>query len=252
MSIFDLFGKAPDTSRNPNLQAPVNTGPGQIPEGTGTGTGGNAATAANGVTPTLNPDTGTEASKSPFAEFEKLWETPTVDPTKGPEPLYKIDPNQIMSIANKTDFKGLITKEQRAAMATGGQAGMEAMLDAIQTVGSNIYANAAVAATKIAESGIVRSQKDFEGKLPSFIKNQNLSESLGTKNPALNDPAVAPLVGLVKNQMSQKYPNASAAELQSMAEKYLLAAGNAFAPQADTSSQQQQGSAGEDWEAFFK
>lgn len=244
-----LFGKKPDVpTTNPNLPTA-----GNIPVGAGSATQGQstATTAANGVVPAGVVE---KAAESPFKQFESLWETKNADGTpinKPDEPLYKVDPAQLMDIAQKTDFKSFVDKETMAAMVAGGPGAVEAMMTAMQKMASGVYANAAVAATKIAESGITRALAAQEAKLPSVIRNQQLNESLSAKNPALRDPAIAPVVALIREQMAQKYPNASAAELQSQAEQYFLAAGNALAPQAIVETKQT-GSAGEDWDAYFK
>lgn len=243
-----LFGKKPEMPvTNPN--APT---PGNIPVGAASGqqgvTEGNVA--ANGVVPSGVQKEAT--AESPFKAFESLWETKNADgtPIKKPDdPLYKVDPKQLMDIAHATDFKSAVSKETIAAIVAGGQGGVEAMMEAMQKMSATVYANAAVAATKIAESGITRAMAAYEAKLPGQIRNQQLSESLSVKNPALRDPAVAPIVALIRNQMADKYPNASAAELQQQAEQYFLAAGNAFAPKP--AAPEVTGSQAEDWSKFF-
>jgi hypothetical protein len=264
MSIMDKFfgsgakhASAPGTAQMPT--------PGNIPQGAGAAQGGTTGTAPNGVTPGIAggaPAGGAEQTqnKSPFAEFEKLWEPATGADGKPvqvtPEPLYKVDPKTVMEAAQRTDFKSVVTPEQLQKMQAGGQEGIAAMMDAFQAMSASVYANAAVAATKIAESGITKALSQAESRLPGMIRQQQFGESLATKNPALKNPAVQPMVDMLRNQMSQKYPNATSAELQEMAERYMLSAANAFNPAANPENKQQQEREGiqkenDNWDIFF-
>jgi len=261
-----LFGQKPvgGMGQQTQPQSPLPT-PANIPAGTGTGNPGTGGTAANGVVPTGANPTGSEsggtANQSPFAAFEKLWE-PNVGPDGKPvavtkEPLFNVDPKTVMEAAQRTDFKSVVTQEQMQKIAAGGPEAVAAMMDAMQAMSASVYANAAVAATKIAESGITKALAQAEQRLPSVIRNQSLNESLSAKNPALKDPAVQPIVELVKNQFAQKYPNATVSELQDMAEKYMIAAGSAFNPNANSASKQEQDQRAQiqkendNWDIFF-
>lgn len=245
-----FFGKAPNTTINPNIPTA-----GNVPNGTGIGSPATETSAANGVIPanTGNDSANTEV-KPPLAEFGNLWNnigsdgkpvTPVI-----PEPLYKVDPKQLMDIAGATDFKSVVTPEVLAAMVAGGEKGVAAAMEAMQKMSQAVYANSAVAATKIAEAGITKAAQQFEARLPAIVRNQSVADSLSQKNPALRDPAVVPIVEMIRNQMSQKYPNATAQELQDQAERYFLAAGEAFKPAQV--QQEAKVSPNEDWDTFFK
>lgn len=260
MSIMDkLFGSGARHNGQNNQPQNLPT-PGNVPPNTGMAAPGNNGVAPNGVTPSIPPNSQqtTEAPKSPFAEFEKLWE-PATGPDGKPlqvtkEPLYNVDPKQVMEAAQRTDFRSVASKEQLEKMAAGGADGIAAMMDVMQAMSASVYANAAVAATKIAEQGISKAMSQAESRLPGVIRNQQLSESLVKNNPALQDPAVRPLVDLVRNQFAQKFPNATSAELESMANDYMLKAGSAFNPTAQKQQQQEeqrQQAAGSEWDKFF-
>lgn len=261
MGIFDMFGGGARHASGPNQPVPAaQPTPGNIPQGAGAPQSGTTGTAANGVVPTNA--TGSEskqdnAAESPFKQFEDLWQ-PTLGADGKPvqvtkDPLYNVDPKQVMEAAQRTDFKSVATPEQLAKVAAGGQEGVQAMMDIMQSVASSVYANAAVAATKIAESGITKALSQAESRLPDAIRRQTLSESLASKNPALNNPAVKPLVDSTRAQFAQKYPNATAAELESMTMNYFKEVGNAFNPQAkpDPNVDPVTGKQQEDWGEFF-
>jgi len=251
-------------ARNQQPQQQPDRGPGGIPQGTGVAPNGTSSVAPNGTNPTNGQDQNSntqqqqQENKSPLEEFHKLWE-PVTGPDGKPasttkEPLFNVDPKQVMEAASKTDFKSVATAEELAKVAAGGQDGVAAMMDIMQKLATNVYANAAVAATKIAESGITKALSQAEQRLPQVIRQQQFGDSLVTKNPALQDPAVRPIIESVKAQMTQKYPNATPSELQEMAERYMQAAADAFNPakQEELRRQQQQAAKeNENWDIYF-
>lgn len=253
-----LFGTGARTTQQ---QQPP--GPAGMPAGSGMAPNGTTTVAPNGVTPTVppqNPDQQQQQqeNKSPLSEFEKLWE-PATGPDGKPlqvtsDPLYQVDAQKVMQEAQKVDFRKVATPEQLQKVAAGGQDGVAAMMEIMQSVASSVYGSAALAATKIAEQGITKALSQAEQRLPSVIRQQQFGETLTQKNPALKDPAVVPMIELVSRQLSQKYPNASSQELAEMAERYMQAAADAFNPIKQRElqqQQQQQQKENENWDVFF-
>lgn len=238
-------------------------GPGGIPHNTGMAPQGTTTVAANGVTPTVPPRdpavvSGSEANKSPLSEFEKLWE-PATGPDGKPlqvtaDPLYQVDAQKVMQEAQKVDFRKVATPEQLQKVSAGGQEGVAAMMEIMQSVASSVYGSAALAATTIAERGITKALSQAEQRLPGMIRQQSFNESLANKNPALHDPAVKPMIEMLSKQLGQKYPNATAEELTGMAERYMQAAADAFNPAKQVEAQkqqQQQQKENDNWDVFF-
>lgn len=238
-------------------------GPGGIPFNGGTAPAGTTTVAANGVTPAVPPQdpaaaAAANAEKSPFAEFEKLWE-PATGPDGKPvqvttDPLYTVDQNKVLEAARKTDFKSSINPEQLAKINAGGPEAMQAMLDVMQNFAQLAYANSAVAATRIAEQGITKAMSQAESRLPGVIRQQQFGEGLASKNPALQNPAVKPMIDMLATQFGQKYPNATSAELIDMAERYMTTAADAFNPAKQAAALAEQAAAqkaNENWDIFF-
>lgn len=259
MDVF--FGSGAKHAPAPNTSVPVAPTPGNIPQNTGTAQPGNGNAAPNGTNPTNGPQAqqqNDEQNKSPLDAFSKLWEAPTNEKGEPIQqtntPLYNVDTKQVMDAAGKIDFKSVATPDQLAKIVAGGQEGVAAMMDIMNTMSQHVYANAAVAATKIAESGITRALSQAEQRLPGKIRDQQINEGLTSKNPALLDPAVRPLVDMVRNQFAQKYPTATANELQAMAEDYMTKAGSVFNPtqmQQQQQQQQRQTERDSEWDKFF-
>lgn len=238
-------------------------GPGGIPFNGGQAPAGTTTVAANGVTPSVPPgtpenDPNATANKSPFAEFEKLWE-PVTGPDGKPvqvttDPLYTVDQNKVLEAAKRTDFKSAVTQEQMAKINAGGPEAMQVMLDVMQTMAQLAYANSAVASTRIAEQGITKAMSQAEQRLPGVIRQQQFGEGLASKNPALQNPAVAPLVEMTRKQFAQKYPNATVAELETLTLDYMSRVSEAFNPAAQaakTAAAQAEQEQEESWDRFF-
>ena len=79
--------------------------------------------------------------------FADLWK-----PVEGqtPEQLFpNIDPAKLMEAAKKTDFAKVITDEQRQAIIAGGQDAVAAFTGAMNSVAQAVYANSALATTRL-------------------------------------------------------------------------------------------------------
>lgn len=187
---------------------------------------------------------------SPLDEFKDLWQN---DPNAKPpvkEPLFNVDPAKLQAAAKNNDFTKVITPEMMQAIAAGGEGAVAATLAAMNSMSQKSFADSAMATTKIVEQALEKQQKKFEEMMPSLIKNQNLSENLRNSNPIFNHPAAAPILDMFKNQVAQKFPNATAAEQQEMAMKYVKSFAEAANPAAP-SAQQQAAASETDWTTFL-
>jgi hypothetical protein len=228
MSIMDMFRTAvtpnPAAAQVPGTPAT----PGQIPAGKPTPTEANATTAANGVVP---DGASNEPAKPPIDEFKDLWQPPAVDPNAPKDTnIFNVDPKKLMEAAGKIDFSKVVKPEIMARVVAGGEDGAKAMMEAMNVVTQQVYAQSSFATTKIVEQAVAKATEQFTAKIPDLVKQQQLRDSTLTENPALSHPAAQPVVQAIQTQLQLKYPNATAAELRSMTSKYfdgLLEAANA-------------------------
>lgn len=189
--------------------------------------------------------------ESPFSKFEKMWEN---DTTKGntqqPDP-FNVDPAKIHEAAKQTDFRKLVKPEQLAAMAQGGEQGVAASLDVINSMMQNLYAQSALASTRISKASYQQARKDIEGALPSQLRKHLASDNLRSNNQLLSNPAIKPMADALTNQLSVKFPNATANELQGMVTDFLGEMGKHFGPkkQEDTDSSSKKNET--DWSTFL-
>lgn len=248
MTIFDrLFGNTSQqqqpagtsTSTQPG-NLPAND-PGSTPP---QGVSGNIAVAGEGSN---------NSPASPLDEFKGLWEN---DPNAKNEDQpfgFNVDPQKLMEAAGKVDFTKAIKPEDLQAITAGGDGAKEAFMRAMNSVTQSSYAQSALATSKIVEAAIAQAQERFEAKLPSYIKKQNLSNSLREDNPALSHPAAAPILTALENQLTVKYPSATGAEIKKMATDYLTSFATAASPKKpDEPKSKAKGANSEvDWSSFL-
>jgi hypothetical protein len=246
MAISDIF-KSFSQGAAPAAAAPTPTNPGNIPTNTpNTGEAG-TGTAPNGVVPP-----GTAAATEPQApmdKFEKLWENdPNAKTT--PENLFNVDPTKLMEAAGKVDFAKVIKPETLAAIQAGGEGGVKAFAEAMNSVSQTVFAQSAMATTKIVEEAVRKSETRFAEQIPGILKKQNLSESLRNDNPVFSHPAAAPILGAIQSQLATKHPTATVEELKAMSKDFLVAFATEVNPQKKAEDPATKGET--DWSTFLE
>lgn len=213
-------------------QTPVNqnqTTPGNMPANGGATSGNTEGTAANGlVPPGSNTEDKTQSSLDAFGDF---WKTTTTNNTTDTG-IFNIDPQKLQELATKENFTNVVNPELLQKINSGGEGAMQAMLEAMNTMAQQVYLKSAIAATKFSEHAATKTASRLKDELPSTFKNFQVSENLASSNPALNNPAVQPLIELIKNQAVQKFPNATANEIQKYTNDYLTSVFSAVVPQS--------------------
>lgn len=220
MSIMEkLFGAKPQTA--PATTLPGSAAPVVQPQA-------NTATAPNGVVPQgseTSTVTTTEA-KAPLADFAKLWETPVGADGKPivpatPEPMFNVDNAALLAAAKQVDFSKAITPDMMAAITKGGPEAGNAFVQAMNAVAQLTYAQSARATTQLTEQAINRAREQFVQAMPEMVRNQSVNESLRQADPLFSNPAVQPLLDMVKSQLQLKHPNASVQEITTLSQSYL-------------------------------
>ena len=164
-----------------------------------------------------------------------------------------VDPQALMKAAQQVDFTKMIPADLMEKVQKGDAA---ALLQVINTVGQGSYAQATAANAKIVEAALNRQAEKFMSEvLPQVLKQHQIGTQLAAENPLFNNPAVAPMLDMVKQQLTIKFPSASPQEITSKAQEYLTG----FAAEIAGSQGKQlsdipkpsSGSGGTDWEKFF-
>lgn len=205
-----------------------------------------SSAAPNGVLPP-----GSETPPAPMAEFSKLWETKPNDGATTSSLFANIDPAKVQEAAGKVNFAQVVGAETLSKIQAGGPEAAQAFVEAMNKVSQTVYAQSAVATTQLIDRALAEQNSRLESKLPDLIKRQTASESLKGDNAIFSNPAIAPVVNLIQNQVSNMYPNATAAEQKQMTVKYFKELTQAISPPAPApKAKGKKEDDGFDWEAF--
>lgn len=240
-TIANLFGGG--QANQAPAQAPIQqaqpTPPGNIPAEQTT-----AMQSAPG-----NVNAPASSTPSGLDQFNEIWK-PVESPEGGTNnSLFNVDPKQLMEAAAKVDFSKSLNPQLVQAVAAGGEGALKALPQLMNAMSQTVYAQNAMTTTKIIEQAVKQTRDSIMADLPQHIKLQSLNDGLRQSNPALNHPAAAPILGALQQQLTVKYPNASASELQTMATQYLEAfTGTMQKPQAP---QTKPANGEQDWSAFL-
>lgn len=235
-------------SANTNNQVPSTATPGSDGKGP----------AAFPATP--SPD---DKDKSPLSGYTELWKNDPnakpVDNLAAVAPKFNTDPAKLAEAVKGMDFAKVIPADVMAGMQKGDPAALAAGLNAVTQAA---FMQSANATTKIVEAAVTQTaQKMMEDVLPRMVRESAISNHLHTENPLLSNPATAPLVEMLQKQVQSKYPNATAADINTQVSGYLAdfaklvtESGIGMPAASDTSKPQvgrKMGLATDSWEDFF-
>lgn len=248
-----IFGPKPQNTvpvpgqvspQNTQVQGQVTNNPNNNPAPAGTQVSG--VTDANGVVPAGSDQT----PASPLVEFKDLWQPTPTDPNAPKNLPQGVSPDKLMEAASKVDFSKVLDQESLAKIAAGGQEAVIALSTLLNKTAQQVYGQSMVVTSKIVDQAVQEATARFAASVPSLVRNQSVNENLFAKNPALQDPAVAPVVQAIQSQLAEKYPKATSLELVAMAERILSGAAEKFAPQKAPDTKPN-GRAEEDWSAYL-
>ncbi len=205
MSLLDLFSSPPAAA--PEVPAPTQaqeTIPTQAPE-----------TPAPAPTPEIPP--------APLDSFADLWETPdeVIQQEQEAAQGFNIDPTKLAAAAKDINFAQVITPELTEKIKSGGDDAMVSMIQAMNMMSQQVFAQSAVAATKISEAAYNKAKSGLSDEINTHIQKSTVQSSLAKENPALNHKAAAPIITALQQQIARKFPNSTAEQQLEHAQKYL-------------------------------
>jgi hypothetical protein len=180
-------------------------------------------TAPNGVVP---PD---GEKPSPDAKFNELWQ-PVKKDKEQTSPEDSLTPEKMLEAASKVDFTKVLDAESLAKIKAGGDDAVQALAQLLNRTGQAVYGQSTVVAQKLAERAVAKAREEFAAEVPNLVRRHSNREALLTDNAAFKDPAVAPIVQAVQTQLEQKFPNATAEELKTLAREYFAHAAGKLNP----------------------
>ena len=205
-------------------------------------------TAPNGTVPPGGNEGGKE---SPEDKFSKLWETTPTDPNAKKDEPTGLTPQQMLEAAAKVDFAKVVDKETLAKITAGGEDAAAALVQALNKVSQQTYAQTVLVADKLITAQVEKATENFASKVPDLVKRQRVQDDLIKDNPAFKDPAVAPVVGLIQNQLAEKFPTATADEIKQMAMEYFQGAAQKLVPPKKSGNTTVKENQDDDWEDWL-
>jgi len=254
MNPFSIFGGAKmhnDNSQQaaqPQQQQAPATGPGQMPLQQPEG-------QANGTVPGQPSQAATEkkGSDSPLAEFADLWKNDNKGEKADLMEQLTLDPAKAAEAVKNANFSSAIPAETLAAIAQGGETAQQAFAQAMDTIGQQVFLKSMLAANELSKRGIGAYQQHSAEALPTQMKQYLVNHQMTTENPMLSNPALSPIVDMVKAGIAAKNPDATPQDQAAMANQFMVAMAQSLAPPQP----QQPGSVGvnanveQDWSKFF-
>lgn len=241
MSIMDMFKPqapkpqpqqaAPAPTQTPNQQQPAPNPASNAPQpnpvqpeaGTPAGEVNNTVpNAANTPIPT-QPN-----AESPLADFANVWETKAKEGSN--DPIISIKQDELTKLASGMNFTQGVTPELLASVAGGGEASIAALQTLMGQVGQNAFVQAMQGSAALSNTAAGKAIDQVNSGIPNQLKTLQASSGLRAENTALSNPAVAPMVAMIEQQLATTYPNATAAELQTMTSTYLTQFSEAVSP----------------------
>ena len=192
--------------------------------------------------------------KDPMEAFKDLWAPATkvegAEEEFNPSQIFNLDPATIQQAVGQINFADGITEDQLAAISGGGADAVKTFATILNQSSSKAMTMSTTAAAKMIEQAMTRASGAMDRKIDRTTKLNQVSSQLQELNPALSSPAAAPILDGLKQQLVNKYPTASSAEIAKMATQYLenfagIAAGKKEVAPESTANQ------GTDWDKFM-
>jgi hypothetical protein len=176
----------------------------------------------------------TNAPTNPLDAFKDVWKPADVqaqsaDPFSAP--YLNLDESKLQQGLKQVDFtRGMNPELIQKAMSGDAQA----FMDVLNHTSRESFAQATRLQAATTESALRKQSDRVKEYLPNAVKAQNLS-SQPINNPALDHPAVQPLLQVLRGQLAQQNPNMSPSEIAARAENFFLSSAqavNAHNPEA--------------------
>lgn len=224
MSFMDIF----NGFRQGANGGPPTSDAGGSNNGTGSGTAAGNTTVPNPSNTKLSdgsvaafPQT-SEGAKSPLENYADLWAPSKDNPSAGKlptlSPVLNVDANKIMEVSRGLDFTKGIDPSLLEKATSGDGAALVALING---AAQNAYAQGALATTSIVRNAFTLQEDNFNKQvMPSVLRRHSISSEV-SKLGIADNPATAPMLQMLEQQFSAKYPTATPTEIRTHAETYL-------------------------------
>lgn len=233
--IFGIFSRgaapaAPATAAAPAAApagAPV---AGVAPAGTATATPAAPAAPAN-----------------PLQDFAGMWgklaEQQTAASKAAESSSITLDPKQLAAAVSGQQFAPQVTAEQAAALGIPAE-GAPALQQLLNANAQTVFTQAMVAASHMMNQALSKQQTALMGQLPDAVRNAQFNDQLQQVMPQVSNPALQPLVDVVRAGISANNPGMTPSQLAAETQKFFsgLSTVTTAAPAAAASTETNSGS----------
>jgi hypothetical protein len=226
MGLMDLFnsfrsGAGADPARTPipTVGADGNT---TVPSA-------DTAVKSDGSTKAFPSTADNKGEADPLAGYKDLWLPNTVKGADGKDvistvipptltPAMNVDAGKIMEAARTIDFTRALKAESLDKAAKGDAA---AFAEVVNTIAQAAYGQGVLASTGIVQQAMTLQEQNFNQRvMPDILRKHSIRTTIAA-NPISENPAIAPLLSSIEQQLTTKYPTASPSEIKKHAETYL-------------------------------
>lgn len=178
------------------------------------------AAGPNDGMPTPATATTTVPPTEAATDFSKMWTAPAAATPDIKAPIFSHDAEQFNAAVSKFDFTQSPGFETKAQAALSGD--MNAFREILNQVAQSAFAQSTQVSSSLSEQAAFHLADRLNAQAPTQYTNQKSTEILEAKLAGLTtNPAFAPTIDMVKRQILQSDPTASAEMVAARTMEYL-------------------------------
>ena len=165
----------------------------------------------------------TEPVADPMKAFEGMWaalaEQQKAAATNRPG-IPMLDAAQLATALSKTRIAPQVKPEHLEAITSGGEGALAAMAEMLNQTAQASTAQAILASQRMVQAAVESTQQAFQADLPNQLRDQLFQQQLAAKLPNLSNPAVAPMVEMVRAGIAASNPSLTPEQLTEQAAQF--------------------------------
>ena len=161
-------------------------------------------------------------------KYSNLWKAP--EPQKPQPSVLDLDQGKVVEGVSKLNFTQVISPELMQKATSGGPESQQAMMEAMNRVAQATAAQQQVQTADYMKTAFAEMKNSLLQELGQSQRKTAAFDGIRAENPVFAHPATQPILGAVVSSLTQQHPNASAAEIQTMAKEYVQSFASAINP----------------------
>ena len=176
--------------------------------------------------PTPQGDAGTPGIPN-MDQFKDLFTAPTPEQLAAegkfdPNSLFAgLEPAKVREAVSQMSFTDNINSEQLAAIQAGGEGAVQALMQVMNTTSQNTMAQALISNAEMIKQAMGNVSGTLDTRISAVARKQAVSAAVHNGNPALNNPAIKPMVDALTMSFSMKNPQATPEQIRESVSEYM-------------------------------